>query len=666
MMSKSKKKQKNKKKNTPVKKSPTTVAPPNLSFFEVHKGKIFLALALLLTFLAHMSNLNNTWVNWDDDKNFQENEFVTSFDGSTFWENTVNIFTNDVIGGYNPLSIWTFGIENMLWGMEDSSWKWWHLDNMLLHMLVVFFVFIVGRQLKLNVYAACLLAVLFGVHPMRVESVAWLTERKDVLFASFYFAALYYYIKGKLKGNEWKYVLFIVPLFLLSGLSKIQAVSLPLSMIAVDYYIDRKFEMANILRKIPYFVISLLIGGIGAYILSESGVILDSSTSDYGPFQRLVFGLFAYVQYIGKLVYPWIMSPLYPYPAKFSSFYFIGPSLFIAMALFTFYAWRKKWSVWVFGILFYTFNIMFVLQIVGAGQGLFADRFTYVPYFGLFFIAAYYFGKLDFKKTLSKVILALVVAYCLFMAHKTYQHTKIWTNSYSMWTHVLKYYPKTKVTWGNRANWLRDNGYKDLALADYTERIRLGADDPEPFNSRGKLYFQSQTRDTLLLALADYKEAVRLAGIKQKKNNLQSEYRVNQASTHARLGQSMEAINMFNEAEKFNPNNSNIFFNRSITYHNIGDFASEKKDIERYLKFKPRDGAMISNLGTAKRNLGDPAGAEADFNRALQYSKLPAIFVERARNYIALGKYNEARKDIQTLQNNKLQVPADLLQATGM
>jgi len=550
--------------------------------------------------------------------------------------------------------------------MEDGSWKWWHMDNILLHLIVVFFVFLIGRKLKLNLYATCLLAILFGIHPMRVESVAWLTERKDVLFASFYFAALYYYIKGKLKGNEWKYLFIIIPLFLLSGLSKIQAVSLPLTMIVVDYFIDRKFDIGKMIKKWPYFLISLIIGLTGTYILSQSGVILDASNAEYNGGHRLVFGLYAYVQYIAKAVYPWIMSPLYPYPANFDSFYLAGPVLFLLLAAGTFWAYKKDKFAIVFGILFFTVNIVFVLQIVGAGQGLFADRFTYVPYFGLFFIAAYYFGKLDFKKMAGKITLGAVALYVLFLGYKTYIQTDIWSNSYSMWSHVIQYYPKTKVTWGNRANWLRDNGYTQQALADYTERIRIADDDPEPFNSRGKLYFQSQKRDTLLFALADYKEAVRLAEFKKKKKELQAEYRVNLASTYARLGQNREAIDMFTEAQTFNPNNVNVYFNRSITLHNIGDYVAEQRDIIKYLEFKPRDGAMISNLGTTKRLLGDYVGAEADFNRALKYSSIPAIFMERARNYIALGKLAEARKDVQTLQQNGFQVPGDILQQTGM
>jgi tetratricopeptide (TPR) repeat protein len=235
-----------------------------------------------------------------------------------------------------------------------------------------------------------------------------------------------------------------------------------------------------------------------------------------------------------------------------------------------------------------------------------------------------------------------------------------------MWTHVMKYYPKTRVTWGNRANWLRDNGFKTQALSDYSERIRLAADDPEPFNSRAKLYFQSNSRDTLQLALADYKKAVELAETKNKKHSLKAEYRVNLASTLARLGQYNEAINMFTEAEKIDPNNANVYFNRSITYHNINNIEEEKRDIVKYLKFKPRHSEMIVNLAITKRLLGDFQGAVDDCTRALRFSKLPIIYIERVRNYIALGNYELARKDVQILSKNRIQIPADVLEKLGM
>lgn len=662
----SKSKRKETKNSTSAQVKPVKISSENqLAWWKDKKLILGLLLCLVVTFVSFSDSLNNEYVNWDDDRNFQENKLITSLNADNFWENTREIFTTDVIGGFNPLTIWTFAIENKLYGMDADSWKWWHLDNVLLHMVCVFFVFLLGRQLGLSLLGTCLLTLLFGIHPMRVESVAWLTERKDVLFGAFYFAALFYYIKGKKLNKEFKYIAVIIPLFFLSGLSKIQAVSLPLSMIAIDYYLDGKFSRQAILNKIPYFIISLIIGSLGFFLLKSEGVLSDNTNFSF--FQRLFIGSYSYMIYLGKLIYPWIMSPLYPYPSTFETQFYLSAIPFFGLVAGLIYMWKKGLKVWVFGFLFFTFNVMFVLQILGAGQGFLADRFTYIPYFGLFFIAAFYFDKVNWRTLRGKIIIAIVALYMLLFAYKTYKQVDIWSNSYSLWTHVIQYFPNTKVTWGNRANWLRDAGYKDLALADYTQRLKLGVDDPEPFNSRAKLFFQSQNRDTLVLAYNDYTEAIRLAIIKGKSHEkLLPEYYVNQASTLARLNNLMGAIESFNKAELLEPNNPNIYFNRSITYHNMGNYQMEQQDIIKYLEFRPYDGAMISNLGSTKRLLGDPQGAEADFDRALRYSQLLAIYEERARNYIALGKFNEAKQDALLIIQNGQALADDLRQKLGM
>lgn len=656
----SKKTKKQQVKTGKTKDSPHKATVP--SFWKDKTRLLLLLAVLIITFFTFSYALNNTWVSWDDDRNFMENEYVRNINSSNFWAYTKKIFTTDVIGGYNPLSVWTFALEKMAFGMEDADLKWWHLNNILLHLLCVFFVFRIGLLLKLKPIPAALLALLFGIHPMRVESVAWLTERKDVLFASFYFGAIFLYIKARLKDNYYGNMVLISILFFLSGLSKIQAVSLPLSFIAIDYYLSGKFDERSIISKIPYFIISLFIGSMGVIILSGQGVMSDSTNFSF--FQRLFVGSYSYMVYLLKCIYPYEMSPLYPYPSSFEPKFYLSAIPFFAIVGTLFYAWKKGLKVWVFGFLFFTFNVMFVLQIIGAGQGFTADRFTYVPYFGLFFIAAYYFQKLDLKSILGKVVAGAVGLYMILFAWMSYNQTKIWENSYSLWTYTINLYPKTKVTWGNRANWLRDNGYKDLALADYSHRLSLGADDPEPFNSRGKLYFQSQHGDTLQLALADYKTAVSLARAKSKTSKKYKdklpEYLVNLGSTQARLGYNAEAIKTFTEAEQLDPKNKNIYFNRSITYHNIGDYSGELKDIETYLKYQPYDGNMLINLGAAYRLTGRYNEAAQAFNRAKKYSQSPLLYIEEARNFIALGDYERAKANGQILIKSKVQLPDDI------
>ncbi len=661
-MAKSGSKKSKKKQKSQIKAKDSPRKATVVSFWK-DKTKLLLLLAVLvITFLVFSDSMNNTWVSWDDDRNFMENDLVRNINGSNFWEFTGKIFRADVIGGYNPLTIWTFALEKMAFGMEDGDLRWWHLNNILLHLICVYLVFRISLLLKLKPIPAALVALLFGIHPMRVESVAWLTERKDVLFASLYFGALFYYIKGKLQEKEFKYSYIIIPLFILSLFSKIQAVSLPLSMIAVDYYFVGKFDYKTMFNKAHYFALSFIVGLIGYLILSGEGVTSDNT--GFNIIQRLFVGSYSYMIYLVKLIFPYEMSPLYPYPSSFESKFYLSAIPFFTLVGGVFYAWKKKMKVWVFGFLFFTFNVMFVLQIIGAGQGFIADRFTYVPYFGLFFIAAYYYQKLDLRKVPGMVVTGIIAAYMILMSWMTYQQIGIWRNSYSLWTHTIGLYPKTKVTWGNRANWLRDNGFKTAALADYDKRLSLGVDDPEPFNSRGKLFFQSQRADTLQLALKDYQAAVNLARAKAETNAKYKEripeYLVNLGSTYARLGSSVEAIRAFDEAQTYNPNNKNIYFNRSITYHGIGDYSAEIRDIESYLQLDPYNGNMHINLGSAYRLTNQYAKAENAFFVAKKYSQDPALYMEEARNFVAQGKIEQAKANARIILNSGFQLPDDL------
>ena len=212
---------------------------------------IGIALTLLLTFLCFSSGLQHGFVAWDDDRNIYENEHIKSLNDENFWANTKEIWQSTVIGNYNPLTIWTFAVEKKIYGMDDLGK--WHLTNILLHLLCVWLVYKIALLLGIGWQGALFVAMLFGIHPMRVESVAWLTERKDVLYGAFYLSALLLYIKGKVESRN--FMIWIVLLFILSLFSKIQAVVLPLSMILVDYYFEGKITWKSILGKAPLLLI---------------------------------------------------------------------------------------------------------------------------------------------------------------------------------------------------------------------------------------------------------------------------------------------------------------------------------------------------------------------------------------------------------------------------
>lgn len=444
---------------------------------------IVIAIALILTFACFSSVKNHRFVNWDDDRNFYENPLITSINKDNFWDNTKQIFQTPVIGNYNPLTHFSFAIDKRIFGLDNPGP--WHTENLLLHLVCTFLVYAITRRLGLLWQGAFLVALLFGIHPMRVESVSWVTERKDVLFGLFYLAALLTYIKNRTKPSTLKSVLLYI-FFTLSLFAKIQAVSLPLSMIAVDYWFDKKIDLKTIISKWPFFMMSLFFGLLGIYFLKSEGSLDNKAT--YPFWQRIFVGTYSLVVYFVKVIFPYRLSPLYPYPATIpGSFY---PTIIaVPIVLWGMYkAHISQKIVWVFGIGFFLFNIVFLLQVLGAGQGFLADRFTYIAYFGLFFIAGYYFQSLFLKENTSKIAWAIPALVTVAFGFMTFQQNKIWQDSGTLWTHVLKYYDQVTLPFGNRANFYRDKKMFKEAIQDYNSAIALKP-EPQTFNSRARLYF---------------------------------------------------------------------------------------------------------------------------------------------------------------------------------
>lgn len=616
------------------------VPPVNTMPWWRDDNRLYIILAILaITFISFSPSLNSDFVNWDDDRNFYENELITTLTADNFWSNTKKIFTTDVIGNYNPLSIWSFAVDKMVYGLDSP--RGWHMTNILLHLLCVLLVWRLAIQLGLSKAGAVVLTLLFAIHPMRVESVAWVTERKDVLYGFFYLAALTQYIKYRDRKTTRR-MLWIVALFVLALFSKIQAVILPLSMLCIDYLLDGKISIKGIWSKWYYFMMSLAFGILGIYMLSSQGSLEANDSLPH--FQRIFIGSYSLVVYFIKLLIPYELSPLYPYPSAITWEYYAS-IIIVPILLYTLYrAYRQGIRPLVFGLCFFLVNIFFLLQILGAGQGFLADRFTYIAYIGLFYIIAWAADTvLDRYHDKKSVVMGGMGVYLALFAGMTYIQCKVWTNSDTLWSHVLKYYDKTTLPYGNRANYLRDQGQTMRALSDYNSAIALKEQNPQAYNSRGKLFFNlANTRDTLLLALSDYDRAIYHAP-----DN--GEFYVNRGATYARLGDIDNAIKDIDQGIALKPNHAVGYLNRSVLHNQKGDMAKALADINTYLELRPFHADMWYEKGRAMRQVDQVRPSISAFSRAIQINNTKGLYYyERARTYASLGDIPKAKQDLAT------------------
>jgi tetratricopeptide (TPR) repeat protein len=586
-----------------------------------------LFIVLAITFLVFLNVLDNGFVNWDDDKNFYENPLVINFGVEGYIQSISDIFTTSIIGNYNPLSILSLCIDKMMYGFDNKAG--WHLTNLFLHLICVFFVFRISLQLGLNWKGAFVTALLFGIHPMRVESVAWITERKDVLYGSFYLAAFYLYLKQKIRYSS-KRNLFIFILFVLSLLSKIQAVTLPLTFLVADYLLDDKLTWKTIKSKIPYFAISLIFGIIGIIILNAEGS-LNTVQTTYPLWVRPFIGSYSLLVYFVKAVIPFRLSPVYPYPSELPSYIFASMAFIPVLLGLLWYSYRRNAKFIVFGLGFFLVNIIFLLQVLGAGQGFLADRFTYIPYFGFFFIAGYYVDRFQNSFKYNNFFSYGVMAICLAYSWMTYNQNKIWKDSDTLWTHVLRYYQNITLPWGNRANFRRDAGRFSEAILDYNKAISLQP-SAQTFNSRARLYFDSgNSIDTLKLALADYNSAIGL-------DSTEGEFYSNRGATYARLGDFPSAINNFNKSIDLNPNYQTSYLNRSVLFSQVGEYQKALDDILYYLRFDKFNADIIYEASRCYYQLKQYPEALDFVNRAISQKNNKGLYYYQR----ALVQYNLA------------------------
>ncbi|MEM9821711.1 MAG: tetratricopeptide repeat protein [Bacteroidota bacterium] len=640
---------KHKKQKTVKAKKNRIKKPIGKSFWQDTTQLFPLLFALIITLIVFIPSLSNDFVNWDDDVNILENENLSPLN----FENVKKIFnpsTGHVIGNYNPLTILTFAIEKHFVGFDAGLY---HINNLILHLLCVFFVYRIMLLLQLSPQAAMIVALLFGIHPMRVESVAWVTERKDVLFGVFYLAAIYQYLLD-LKEKTNKRYGWILVLFFLSLLSKIQAVSLPLSLLAIDYYRNRPLKLQLILEKWPHFLLSLTFGLLGVYSLSQFGS-LDDDITTFTFFDRLLIGAYSFVVYLIKLVLPYEMLPLYPYPKQLDWPFYVAPLGVLLAFAGTWWAFKKEYKHWVFGFAFFFFNVVFMLQILGAGQGFIADRFTYIPYLGFFFVAGFYYQKwMDESSKVKSYLPFIAGTYLLVFAYLSWQQCKIWKNGQSLWTHVIENSSKaSSLAYGNRGFYYREAGQAQLAIQDYEKSIQANPNKANIYNSLGKTYFDmGQTQK----ALTNYAKAI-------ERDNREAEFHVNQGAAYGSLGQFQPAIQAFDRAEQLDPEFDNLYLNRSLAYSSLGQFQAALKDVTTYLKLKPYDAKMWFESAITKRRLGQTAASIADFDRAISLDQQMAVFyLERGKAHMASGNKTQATQDIQRAQSMGAKVDQTLLQ----
>ncbi|MBK5286350.1 MAG: glycosyltransferase family 39 protein, partial [Bacteroidia bacterium] len=329
------------------------------------KYQSILFVILLLTFIAYLPALQNGFV-WDDEPYITKNPLIYSF-------NLKEIFSQYVLGNYHPFTMLTLATEYHFFGLNATGY---HSVNLLIHLLNVILVFYSVFFLSDKSGVALAAALLFGIHPLHVESVAWAAELKDLLYTFFFLASFICYLKY-IKGFKKKYYVFALVLFSISLLSKAMAASLPVVLVLTDYFKGRKINIKSLLEKAPFFLLALIFGVVAIFAQKSSDAIQDMAVFSFP--QKLTFACYGFITYLYKLLSAQNLCVLYPYPIKNGADiplqYYAYVILFLGLASAVFYSLLYSKKV-IYGIGFFTATVFLVLQLLPVGGAIMADRYS--------------------------------------------------------------------------------------------------------------------------------------------------------------------------------------------------------------------------------------------------------------------------------------------------
>ncbi|MFH0877629.1 MAG: tetratricopeptide repeat protein [Candidatus Omnitrophota bacterium] len=595
--------------------------PRALARVGLHCALLFV---LAATFVSFFPTLGADFVNWDDYVYVVENPAIRH----ASLPNLKTIFSSFYFGNYQPLVLLTYLCDYAVFKL--NPWGY-HLVNLCLHLFNCALVFVLIGAVSGSIFVAFLTALLFGLHPLHVESVAWVSERKDVLYAFFYLAAMICYWKYLIRRPGRKYYAAAVFLFLCSLLSKSMAITLPVVLWLLDLTRSRRVNRWFFIDKIPFFFLSSVFG----FLTLASQVARPLAVQEVLSNLKIALSTTNYsvLFYLKKIVMPVKLSALYPYYGSegFSQFFISSLLLLFAFVLAIKY-FKSVRRVLIFGIGFFLVTLFPVLQWVPFGEAIVADRYVYVSSLGLFAIAAellFLFwrtpGRLLRSRRLAVVMLATAAAGSL--AFLTWQRCGVWKDSIALWSDVLDKYPDSTTAYANRGAAYFKQGQYEKAQSDF-----------QHMDGSHALYYRRDTAQARLLYLfhlsnslnaqGRYEEAARILEEAVKENPKEGyRYYTNLAIAYALKGQTEEAEKLLEELLKNNVvNKAGPYYNLGLISYYSGDLGKAETYFRQSAEIHPGQGEAYYSLARVFHDRQQLPQAIAQYKKALEHNPRNAQF----------------------------------------
>jgi tetratricopeptide (TPR) repeat protein len=579
-------------------------------------------LLFALTLLTYAPSLQNGFV-WDDEKYILENTHIHSLNAqSVHW-----MLTSSHASNWHPLTWFSHSLDYTLWGPEPGRH---HLINTIFHGLNTSLVFFIIITILSSIKSAWLqplriltagttTSLLFALHPLHVESVAWAAERKDLLSAFFFLASLLAYLwytspaSPKQKAARFALCLF---LFVLALMSKPMAVSLPLILLLLDYYPLKRFTQPAskyfpvLLEKIPFLILSIASSIITVIAQRAGGSIhsLEQVSISY----RLLNAMWAITHYLNKIVLPFNLVPFYPFTFHPYAAYLLPATTILLVTTLCVGAAKKRHYFWLVAWLYFLVTLLPVLGIIQVGGQAAADRYTYLPSLSPFFLAglgiAWIIKKGSLVRLKSGFFLLAVFSLCatiFSLGYLTRTQIGVWKTPETLWKCVIRAYPETPVAHYNLGTFYGKTDNLDKAVFHLKKAIAFDPDYKEAHNNLGTAYFKKGKLDEAIL---EYKREIAI--------------NPRYAATHNNLGIVYYSKGLLDDAAAFYKKAITLDPRSAQTHHNLGTTHQRKGEIKKAIASYKQAIAIDPTLDMSHHNMGTIYAKQGKLKAAVKEYKI--------------------------------------------
>ena len=561
-----------------------------------------------ISFAVFGRTLTHEFVDFDDSDYVYDNPVVAR--GLTR-NGIVWAFTHVHSANWHPLTWLSHELDCQIYGLNPAGH---HLTNVLLHTATVILLFLILRQMTGAFWRSAFVAAVFAIHPLRVESVAWVAERKDVLSGLFFMLTIGAYVryaenlKSQISNFKFFYIASIV-LFAMGLMCKPMLVTLPLALLLLDYWPLQRVEPRKlsglVLEKLPLLALSA--ASCVATVIAQAAIIVP-----IGAFplpMRMANALASCMVYLGQMVYPSGLAVFYPYPRNGPPAWEVGLAATLLAGFSAVALWRRRKQPWLLvGWFWYLVLLLPVAGIVQVGLQAHADRYTYLPQIGIYVALTWLLAEWVAAWQAGRAVGGLMAGVIVVLMVCAWKQTAYWKNSETLWIHTIGCTTDNSIAYGNLGNVLRKKGRVDEAIICFQEALQISPNSTEARNGLGNALLQTGKVDA---AIACFQQALQI--------------RPDFADAHDSLGYALlqtgrvdEAVTQCQQALQINPDDAQACVNLGNALFRKGKVDAAIACFQQALQIRPDFAEARNNLGNALLQMGKVDDAIACFQQALQ------------------------------------------------